>query len=583
MLILKKLWKALNHAGKPWQISLAVALAMIVGLTPFVSLHNIIIILLVLVFNIHLGIFILASGFFSGVAYIFDPLFHDLGLLILQNGALEGLWTTLYNNPVFNLSHFNNTILMGSLAVSLVLFFPVLKLVSTLLVKYRENIAVKIQNIPLLNRLSYFHNEEASDVKTFRTAGLIVIAVILIPVFIVTKFYLNGFVKEQLEINIAKNSDKTVTFKDVDVSLLGSNVTATGLIISDKNKKGENIAIDKVAIDIDILNLVMKKFIVENLAVENINFPDHVKQSVSKPVSKSETTSSDSKFKFDISQLSKIDTSNIKNIQQDQVKNYYDKFKEYYEKAKPLFNKAAASESKADEIVYKRGVGSFITYKDNTNLPQILVEKGSFSITYEDIVYKGNLKDFTTNQAKYQKPFLLNISSQNEKFKELKVDASIYQVPNKEKNTINFKMSEFKADDYISDDFSLANSLINGTLAMDIGKNDTIKGSGKLDLVQTDISLKESNKYITELNKSLKNTQGINATLAIKGRLDNPAIKVDSNIQTILKSKINDLVKSQKENLKKEAESKAKEQLQKKLGDKLDSKTGDTIKGLFNF
>ncbi len=583
MLILKKLWNALNHAGKPWQISLAVALAMIVGLTPFVSLHNIVIILLVLIFNIHIGIFVLASGFFSGLAYIFDPLFHDLGLAILKNGALEGLWTTLYNNPVFNLSHFNNTILMGSLAVSLVLFFPVLKLISTLLVKYRENIAVKIQNIPLLNRLSYFHQEEEANVKTFRTAGLAVIAVILIPVFIVTKFYLDGFVKEQLELNIAKNSDKTVTIEDVNVGILSSNVTATGLVISDKNKKGENIAIDKVAIDINILNLVMKKFIVENLAIQNINFPDHVKQSVSKPVSKSKTTSSDSKFKFDISQLSKIDTSNIKNIQQDQVKNYYDKFKEYYQKAKPLFNKAADSKSEADEIVYKRGIGSFITYKDNSNLPQILVEKGSFSITYEDIVYKGSLKDFTTNQAKYQKPFLLNISSQNEKFKELKIDASIFQVPNKEKNTINLMMSEFKADDYLSDDFSLANSVINGTLAMDIGKNDTIKGSGKLDLVQTDIALKESNKYITELNKSLKNTQGINATLAIKGKMDNPSIKVDSNIQMILKSKINNLVKSQKENLKKEAETKAKEQLQKKLGDKLDSKTGDTIKGLFNF
>jgi uncharacterized protein (TIGR03546 family) len=583
MFTLKKLWNALNHAGKPWQISLAVALAMIVGLTPFISLHNIIIILLVLVFNIHLGIFILSSGFFSGVAYIFDPLFHSLGVTILTNESLKPLWTTLYNNPVFNLSHFNNTILMGSLAVSIVLFFPVLKLVSTLLVKYREVIAVKIQNIPILNKLSYFHNEEPSNVKSFRMAGVAVIAVVLIPIYVLSSFYLDGFVKEQLELNIAKNSDKTVAIEDVNVGILSSSVTASGLIISDKNKKEQNIAVDKVSIDIDILSLVMKKFIIDDLSIININFPDHVKQAVTKPEQKSKKTSTDSKFKFDVAQLSKIDTSKIKNIQKDQVKEYYDKFKEYYKKLKPLFNKAAASKEQSGEIVYKRGVGSFITYKDNTNLPQVLVKKGAFSITFEDVVYNGSLKDFTTNQTKYQKPFLFNIISKNEKFKELKVNASIYQVKNKEKNTINLKMSEFKPGNYTSSDFSLQNSVVNGILAINIGKNDTVKGTGKLDIATTDIFLKESNKYITELNKSLKNTKGISASMDIKGSLENPAIKVDSNIEKILKSKINDLVKSQKENLKKEAKSKAKEKLKEKLGDKLDSKTGDTIKGLFNF
>jgi uncharacterized protein (TIGR03546 family) len=583
MFTLKKLWNALNHAGKPWQISLAVALAMIVGLTPFISLHNIIIILLVLVFNIHLGIFILSSGFFSGVAYIFDPLFHSLGVTILTNESLKPLWTTLYNNPVFNLSHFNNTILMGSLAVSIVLFFPVLKLVSTLLVKYREVIAVKIQNIPILNKLSYFHNEEPSNVKSFRMAGVAVIAVVLIPIYVLSSFYLDGFVKEQLELNIAKNSDKTVAIEDVNVGILSSSVTASGLIISDKNKKEQNIAVDKVSIDIDILSLVMKKFIIDDLSIININFPDHVKQAVTKPEQKSKKTSTDSKFKFDVAQLSKIDTSKIKNIQKDQVKEYYDKFKEYYKKLKPLFNKAAASKEQSGEIVYKRGVGSFITYKDNTNFPQVLVKKGAFSITFEDVVYNGSLKDFTTNQTKYQKPFLFNIISKNEKFKELKVNASIYQVKNKEKNTINLKMSEFKPGNYTSSDFSLQNSVVNGILAINIGKNDTVKGTGKLDIATTDIFLKESNKYITELNKSLKNTKGISASMDIKGSLENPAIKVDSNIEKILKSKINDLVKSQKENLKKEAKSKAKEKLKEKLGDKLDSKTGDTIKGLFNF
>ena len=155
MFTIKKIWNALNHAGKPWQIAMAIALGMIVGFTPIFSLHNIVVLLVVLMLNIHFGIFVLAVSLFGILGFILDPLFSFIGQTILISDGLNGLFTSWFNNPFMQLTNFNNTITMGSLVVSLVLFFIVFKIFSNVLVKYRSIIATKLKNIPLLNKLEY--------------------------------------------------------------------------------------------------------------------------------------------------------------------------------------------------------------------------------------------------------------------------------------------------------------------------------------------------------------------------------------------------------------------------------------------
>ena len=75
-----------------------------------------------------------------------DPLFHHFGYFILVDlSFLKGLWTTLYNVPVIALSKYNNTVVMGSLATSLLLCLPVFLLVKKGIISYRENIDTKMQ------------------------------------------------------------------------------------------------------------------------------------------------------------------------------------------------------------------------------------------------------------------------------------------------------------------------------------------------------------------------------------------------------------------------------------------------------
>jgi len=148
-----KILKVLNSETAPGQISLALCFAMIVGLTPLYSLHNLLVLLLVLFLRVNLSAFIVGWVFFSGVAYILDPVFHRIGLALLTAPSLQGLWTSLYNILIFRFAKFNNSIVMGSVLFSLIFFLPVYFLSNMLINKYRDHILAWIRNTRLMQVL----------------------------------------------------------------------------------------------------------------------------------------------------------------------------------------------------------------------------------------------------------------------------------------------------------------------------------------------------------------------------------------------------------------------------------------------
>jgi len=151
--LLAKLLKVLNSETEPGQISLGLCLAMIFGFTPLFSLHNLLVLLLVLLLRANLSMFIVGWGVFSAIAYLLDPLFHALGLAVLQAPALESFWIVLYNMVLFRLAHFNNSIVMGSLLVSLALFLPVYLVANRLIRAYRDSVLAWVRKLRIVEML----------------------------------------------------------------------------------------------------------------------------------------------------------------------------------------------------------------------------------------------------------------------------------------------------------------------------------------------------------------------------------------------------------------------------------------------
>ena len=148
--MLAKLFKILNSDSSPAQIALGFAFALFIGLTPFFSLHNLIILLLVFVIRVNLGGFFLAAGVFTLLAYLLDPVSVEIGEQLLAHPELIGTWTELYQSDVWRGFKFNHTLLLGSVVLSAVLFIPVLIIFTILIRVYRHKLMAWFEKLKIV-------------------------------------------------------------------------------------------------------------------------------------------------------------------------------------------------------------------------------------------------------------------------------------------------------------------------------------------------------------------------------------------------------------------------------------------------
>lgn len=145
--LLARLLKALNSEAAPWQIAIALSMSLFVALTPMMSWHNLIVLLLVLVIKINLSGFIFGVLVFSGLGWLFDPYISQLGAAILTNPDWQPFWQGLYNNDFWRITRFNHTLVMGGITAALVAFVPVFFISKMLVNQYRAKLLVWVEKL----------------------------------------------------------------------------------------------------------------------------------------------------------------------------------------------------------------------------------------------------------------------------------------------------------------------------------------------------------------------------------------------------------------------------------------------------
>jgi len=109
------------------QMAAGFALGAALGLTPLLSLHNLLFLATPIVLRLPIGTFLFAWIAAIPVGFLLDPAFHGLGSALLSSEFLETLWTQASNTPLLALTQLNNTVTLGSLvfwaAASIPLFF----------------------------------------------------------------------------------------------------------------------------------------------------------------------------------------------------------------------------------------------------------------------------------------------------------------------------------------------------------------------------------------------------------------------------------------------------------------------------
>ncbi len=156
MLLLKyiaKLLKELSSEAEPSQLAGGFILGMIIGLTPVMSLHNLLIVVLILIIKVNIGMAILSFAVFSGVAYLADPAFHAFGVWMLENESLRGLWTSMYDNEWLAMTRFYNTVVLGSFVSAVLLCLPMFPLTMFGIKQYRVHIHARVRKLKIVKAL----------------------------------------------------------------------------------------------------------------------------------------------------------------------------------------------------------------------------------------------------------------------------------------------------------------------------------------------------------------------------------------------------------------------------------------------
>jgi uncharacterized protein (TIGR03546 family) len=143
--LIQSIIKTLHSDGTPGQVAAGMALGAALGLTPLMNVHNLVVFSLIVILHVSFGGAMLGWALFVPLGFILDPLFHAIGLRLLEAPSLQSLWTGWYNTPLIPYTNFNNTVVLGSLVGWLALAVPIFFAARWAVARYRATIGARVQ------------------------------------------------------------------------------------------------------------------------------------------------------------------------------------------------------------------------------------------------------------------------------------------------------------------------------------------------------------------------------------------------------------------------------------------------------
>lgn len=148
-----KFFQALNKNANPNEIAHAVCLGMMLGFMPKGNLFWYCLTIAWVFLRINKGALVIFTFLFSLLAPLLDPIFDNLGYFILTLDFMEPVFTAILNVPLLGFTKINNTIVLGSLISSLILYIPVFFLARLFIFAWRNTLAAKIRKTKLIKFL----------------------------------------------------------------------------------------------------------------------------------------------------------------------------------------------------------------------------------------------------------------------------------------------------------------------------------------------------------------------------------------------------------------------------------------------
>lgn len=145
---------ALNSNNRPGEVAAALTFGVLLAMLPSSNLTWAAILSLTFFLKINFGAEMVMTAVLKPFAPLFDPFFDYFGYKILTIEALQPMYTKLSNMPIVPFTGFNNTAVIGTLAVMVVLAVPIFFLFKFLLKLYREKFRDRILSSKIIRKVS---------------------------------------------------------------------------------------------------------------------------------------------------------------------------------------------------------------------------------------------------------------------------------------------------------------------------------------------------------------------------------------------------------------------------------------------
>jgi uncharacterized protein (TIGR03546 family) len=132
---------------------MGMAIGLAFGLTPLMSLHNAVVLAIAMLTTVSFPGVLLGWAIATPLGFMFDPIFDRVGMALLMHDALAPFFLWVVNTPVIALSRLNNSIVLGSLVVWLLVLIPSYFVFRVLVERYRARIYATVQQWKIVQLL----------------------------------------------------------------------------------------------------------------------------------------------------------------------------------------------------------------------------------------------------------------------------------------------------------------------------------------------------------------------------------------------------------------------------------------------
>jgi len=286
---IRKILAVFRGQVSPVFIFFSVLLGFWFGLTPGWSGLHTVFVILVLVLNIHLGLFLLSACLGKTLCFAAAPVLFHVGAWV--HNYSPGLLRFLASVPVVGITDFNRYSVAGALVLGPVIggiaglllmrtvisfrrMFLKLEEGSERFKKWYSNRGVRTLDRLLIGK----RTKDAKAIftaktKIIRKAGAIVALLFLAVSALAITLLKDEAIKDYVVTKMTQANGAEVNLDELKLYPLGGAVSASGLQMTDPEKPQKNqVSVAKAAADISVYNLLVGKLVMDDVQVSDVRF-----------------------------------------------------------------------------------------------------------------------------------------------------------------------------------------------------------------------------------------------------------------------------------------------------------------------